>query len=262
MDMPQVVMICVAAVSLHIIWRRMYPAPGTMRRNAKLSRGLFVTYVFCLAAILVVLLRWSSATVRNDSSALLFYLLLDLSCLLLIQGAFHLCGISLRDDAIERGNPAVALVAAAQAIAATCCIAGSNIGEGPGAEAVLFCLLLSNGTLLVLCLVLDLATGVGDVLTIERDVQAGLRISAWYVATGAVLGASVAGDWTSYGGTLRDFVRYAWPVTFLFLVMVFIERRFARTPVGGQANSRHSACIAAVVLIAGLAYAIRIGFQP
>jgi hypothetical protein len=178
-----------------------------------------------------------------------------------MHGAFQWCGISLRDDAVERGNPAVGIVAAAQAIAATWCIAGSNIGEGPGPEAVVFCLLLSNGTLLALWLVLDGATGVSDTLTIERDVQAGVRISAWFIATGAVLGASVGGDWDSYEGTLRDLGRFAWPVTLLLLAMVFIERRFARVPTGRRAGWRDSAWIAAVVFTAGLAYAIRVGVQ-
>ena len=112
----------------------------------------------------------------------------------------------LRDDVVERRNPAAGLVVAGETIAAACCIGGSNIGNGPGPEAVVFCPVLSSGTLLLFWLILDRVASVNDTVTIERDRQAGLRLGAYLVATGAILGASVTGDWVSVEATTSDFL--------------------------------------------------------
>ena len=176
-------------------------------------------------------------------------------------GRRSFCGVSLRDDVVERGNPAAGLVVAGQTIAAACCIGGSNIGTGPGPEAVVFCLVLSSGTLLLFWLILDRAASVNDSITIERDTQAGLRLGAWLVATGAILGASVAGDWVSLAATTRDFLRYVWPAAILLLVMVVIERKISRRQPGQHTKFRNSVFISVAILSFGLAYAVWVGMR-
>jgi hypothetical protein len=97
-------------------------------------------------------------------------------------------------------------------IAAARCVAGANIGDGPGFEVVLFCSVLTTFYLLVLCFLIARASGPADSITIECDLGAGIRAGRWFAGTGVVIGACVAGDWISVAATLRDFVRYAWPL--------------------------------------------------
>jgi hypothetical protein len=91
-------------------------------------------------------------------------------------------------------------------------VAGANIGDGPGFEVVLFCSVLATFYLLVLWFLIAWASGLADSITIECDLGAGIRAGGWFAGTGVVIGACVAGDWISAAATLRDFVRYAWPL--------------------------------------------------
>jgi hypothetical protein len=228
----------------------------SQRRMVYSLRGLFL---LCLFGLFVVLRKYSAVDVRSDSNELLFYMLFCCFWMFLVQAAFRFSGVSLRDDVVERGNPAAGLVVAGGTIAAACCIGGSNIGNGPGPEAVVFCLVLSSGTLLLFWLILDRVASVNDTITIERDRQAGLRLGAWLVATGAILGASVAGDWVSVAATTGDFLRYVWPVAILVLVMSVLERRISRRGPGQQTKFHYSALISVAILSVGLAYAAWVG---
>jgi hypothetical protein len=71
-------------------------------------------------------------------------------------------------------------------------VAGANIGDGPGFEAVLFCALLASTYLFVLWFLIAQASGLTDVITVEREPGAGIRTLGWFVGTGAVIGACVA----------------------------------------------------------------------
>jgi hypothetical protein len=126
---------------------------------------------------------------------------------------------------------------------------------------VFFCLVLSSGTLLLFWLILDRLASVNDSITIERDTQAGLRLGAWLVATGAILGASVAGDWVSLAATIGDFLRYVWPAAILLLVMAAIERKISRRQPGQHTKFRNSVLISVAILSFGLAYAVWAGMR-
>ena len=54
---------------------------------------------------------------------------------------------------------------------------GLEYRDGPGPEVVAFCVVLSNGALVLLWLVLDRLARVNDTVTIERDVKAGWRVA-------------------------------------------------------------------------------------
>jgi hypothetical protein len=77
---------------------------------------------------------------------------------------------------------------------------------------VLFCSVLATLYLLVLWFLIAWVSGLADSITIECDLGAGIRAGGWFAGTGVVIGACVAGDWISVAATLRDFVRYAWPL--------------------------------------------------
>jgi len=254
MKMPTIPLLVVAAVVLLIIRKITFLPRASLRPNRTISWAIFLTCGACLVALYISLVFWSADDVRSDSEALSFYFATCAACLLIMQGVFHSCGVSLRDDAVERRNRAAAFVVAAQTVAVTFCVACSNVGNGPGPEAVAFCMLISNGTLVALWLMLDRMTRAIDTLTIERDDNAGWRIGAWFIATSAVIGASVAGDWISYEATLRDFARCAWPVVILLMVEVLAERYFALRSER-KVHRVASAVLGAGELAAGVAYA-------
>jgi hypothetical protein len=73
-------------------------------------------------------------------------------------------------------------------------------------------------------------TPVVDTVTIDRDPAAGLRLGAFLVACGLVLGRSVAGDWESAANTVADFVAWLPFVLFLLIAAKVFERLGRVTP--------------------------------
>jgi hypothetical protein len=182
----------------------------------------------CAVSLYFALEKWSSPSVRDDFDEVSFYLIFSLIWIALTQSAFAFLGISIRDDAAERRNRSAGFAAAGLTIAATCCVAGSNIGDGPGFEVVLFCAALATAFLLALWFVVAEISGLADAITIERDLGAGIRTGGWFAGSGAVLGSCVAGDWISVAATLKDFVRYAWPLAVFACGFGLFERSISR----------------------------------
>ena len=254
MDTSQAFTLAFAGLLLFTIYKNTFLPRESLRSNRRISLVILLAYCGALLALYLVLTRWSADDVRGDSETVLFYFAAMGIGLVMMQQVFRWCGVSVRDDAIERRNPAAACVGVAQIGATTLCFAGSNIGNGPGPEAVAFCIVLSNGALILLWLLLDRIAGVCDTLTIERDLQAGVRIAVWIAATGAVIGASVAGDWISYSATLRDFVKYAWPTAILLITAALTEKYFMRDSKQ-KVNWKASGALAAGELLASVLYA-------
>jgi uncharacterized membrane protein YjfL (UPF0719 family) len=201
----------------------------------RIAVGVFVP-LGCGLFLLIVLSKLSSGDVRSDSELVGQYCLLGLAWLGLTERVFALLGVSMRDDVIERRNTAASLVIAGELVAVTCCFAGANVGNGPGVEVVLFCAAISTLSLLLLWIMFDRIALVGDTLTIDRDVFAGIRVAGWLVATGIVLGSAIAGDWYSVHRTLIDFGAYAWPALALTGAAALFEARFRNYPVTSWPN--------------------------
>jgi hypothetical protein len=134
----------------------------------------------CAVSLYFVLERWSSPSVRDDFGEVSFYLIFSLVWIALTQSAFAFFGISIRDDVAERRNQAAGFGASGFTIAATCCVAGANIGDGPGFEVVLFCAVLATSYLFALWFLIARASGLADAITIERDLGAGIRAGGWF----------------------------------------------------------------------------------
>jgi hypothetical protein len=190
----------------------------------------------CGVFLLGVLTKMSAADVRTDSGTILQYWALGLAWVGLTQWVLGLLGVSMRDDVVERRNRAAEFVIAGQLAAATCCFAGANIGNGPGAEVVLFCAVLATLSLIFLWLVLDRVAWIADSVTVERNLCTGIRAAGWFVATGIVLGAAVAGDWHSVARTLLEFGAYTWPMAGLTVVAALFERRLRKYPASSWPN--------------------------
>ena len=208
-----------------------------------------------------VLLGWSASDVREDRGELTFYLASSLAAIAASQALFAFLGVSLRDDVIERRNRGALFAFAGLTIGASCCIAGANAGNGPGAEVVLLCAVVSTGTLLLLWSLLAGLADAAEAITVERDSGAGMRAGGFLAGSGAVCGAAVAGDWVSLGATLRDFVRFIWPLLAVASLVTLCERTLNRRALARRLSTEMSTSLAAGLAMLGFAYAVWVAKQ-
>ncbi len=180
--------------------------------------------VGAVALLAAVLARFSASDVRDDPVYFGFYLVMGIAWAGLGLRALAWLGLGARDDVLERGNRAAAVALAGALLGITLCFAGGNIGDGPGWWVVVFCALLATGALFFLWIVLHRLTAVADAVTIDRDAASGVRAAGFFLSAGLILGRSVAGDWEGAGPTLQDFAAQGWPVAFLLVLAVVLER--------------------------------------
>lgn len=213
------------ALIFWMLWYRRLVAVRRMRAPAPGRRLLAATPLLALALLYVVLETASASDVRDDRTYLAFYVVLGAAWLGLTQTLLPLLGVSTRDDVVERGNRGAAYALGGALLGIILCFAGANIGDGPGWWVVLFSAALATGALLALWATLDALTGLSDTITVDRDAAAGVRLAGYLVATGAILGRAVAGDWVSMADTVRDLVMVGWPALILLAAATLIERR-------------------------------------
>ncbi len=214
----------VAALGLWWRWLVRLWRPTRLAGGAA-QRGLLVAAAVCgFAALGFVLRCFASHDVRDDPRYLAFYAALGAAWAAVVIQFLDWLGLSARDDVAERRNGAAAVALSGALGAAFLCFAGANIGNGPGFWVVLFSAALSTAGLLLAWLLVEWGGAVGELITVERDRAAGLRLAAFLIAGGAVLGRAVAGDWVSAEQTARDFARFAWPVLILVAVEIWISR--------------------------------------
>jgi uncharacterized membrane protein YjfL (UPF0719 family) len=192
-------------------------------------RLLFLTPVFNLVILLLVLRTLASADVREDATYLTLYALFGAAWTAIASLLFGWLGIHWRDDALERRNVAAALAICGAMTGVVLCFAGANVGDGPGWWVVFFCALVTTSTLFLVWLIHEKATSVAETITVDRDAAAGARLGAFLLSAGLILARAIAGDWESFDSTLRDFATLAWPVVILLVVAVVLERRLRPT---------------------------------
>ena len=179
---------------------------------------------------LFMLLRtWASFDVRDSSTYLFYYMSMGAGWLGFASLFFAQFGLHVRDDAIERDNPAAAWAAAGAVVGITACYAGANIGDGPGWWCVIYAGGLAQLTWFAAWLVLEIAAKPVESVTIDRDFASGLRLAGFLIAVGVIAGRAAAGDWTSAEQTLREFT-VAWPILPLLVVAIAIERQLRPSP--------------------------------
>jgi len=192
--------------------------------------ALIANVVLCLSLILGVLITIASRDVRRNAYYVFGY---ELLAGLWLAGALRLFpffGVSPRDDVIERRNPGALATVNGALIGVATCFGGANVGNGPGAEAVIFCAVLASAAFFLLWFLIDLAgSHWADAITIDRDYGAGLRLGVLLLVTGLALGSSVTGDWVSAEVTTRDFVVRSWPAIPVLSLALLSERPLRRS---------------------------------
>lgn len=226
MSEDEVVVLVAGCVLTAVFWVRWYRHCQTLtwlRAGRGLRLAVIAAPLVCGMLLWLVLRNLAAHDVRDAPVYLAFYLLLGTAWIGFGIRVMGLLGLSVRDDALERRNAAAAWAAAGALLGLTLCYAGANVGNGPGWWVVVYSAFLSTASLLALWIVLDRLTQAAEVVTVERDLAAGLRLGGFLVAAGLILGRAVAGDWVSASATAVEFARQAWPAPALLALAVPIE---------------------------------------
>ncbi|HEV2329623.1 MAG TPA: hypothetical protein VGY56_12655 [Verrucomicrobiae bacterium] len=189
-------------------------------------------------ALYFVLARWSSHDVRDNPVYIFFYLAMGFGWAGLWNWILpYAAGLSFRDDALELDNNAAAIGISGGLVGAALAFAGANIGDGPGWWVVVFCALLSTGTMLILWIIGAWITRVQEFISIDRDTAAGWRTAGYFIGAGLILGRAVAGDWHSTQQTVMDFLARGWPVLILWAVALALDKISKPTPQRPSPNA-------------------------
>lgn len=263
MSGDELVMLALCGIVAVVGWGRFYlqkvsvetlgaPRPG---------RGLLAIVPLLCAALLWLTLRTlASFDVRDASQYLLFYMLMGAAWVAAWLHLGPIAGLSVRDDVLERRNPAAATALTGALVGITLSFAGGNVGDGPGWWVVVFSALLATASLFVAWLALDAVSGVTEMVTVDRDEAAGLRLACFLVAAGLVFGRAVAGDWISAGATVLDFGTVASPVLLLLGAAALVDRASRPTGLRPQAPLVAAGALPGIVyLAAAAAYVLALG---
>jgi uncharacterized membrane protein YjfL (UPF0719 family) len=181
----------------------------------------------CGLLIFIVLKEGASFDVAESPEYLFMYVMVGLAWVRVVQSLFPYLGLSPRDDVFERRNSAAAFSLVGAMIGVTLCYAGGNVGDGPGWWVVAFSAGLATAGWMISWAILGQLTPVNDAVAIDRDHAAGIRLGAYLVASGLILGRGVAGDWVSATGVLFDLTT-ALPAIVVILLLAIIVERLAR----------------------------------
>ena len=204
---------------------------SSLNRDSKSQVLLHLAPLICLVLLTIVLQTLADPVYVVGH--------LDYTLLFLAGGAcwifgasetFALMGVSTLDDAMRRRNPAAAIAVAGGVLGVMFAYSGSNIGNGPTIWTTLVPAFVSTGVLLALWFALELMGSGWEAITLDHDVAAGIRLAAFLVCTGAILGRAMAGDWIDWDSTFSEFVKLAWPAAVLVPLMTLLNRRYAPTP--------------------------------
>jgi len=224
----------VASLASLILWARWYAAtwPAALKGLRRGVQPWLLPWVPVVSAaiILLTLCLFAASDVVSSAFYILAYFGLGALWLRVAEWLFRYLGISAELDVFERGNRAALAAYAGGLMGVALCYSGGNIGEGPGAEVVIFCAALATIVFFLVWWVMTTVTEVDYTVTVDRDLSAGLRLGAFLLAAGLILGRAVTGDWVSASATFADFFTFGWPVLLLLVLAILIER-FARPTV-------------------------------
>jgi hypothetical protein len=177
----------------------------------------------CASLLFTVLRRAAAHDVRDDPKYLFFYQMMGAAWVAVAVRFLPRLGVSARDDVVERRNASAAAAFVGAVVGLTLCFAGSNIGDGPGWWCVAFTGALATAAFFGAWTFLERRTAVAESVAVERDLASGVRLGAWLVAMGLVVGRAAAGNWTGPVAATLDFARVGWPAAVLTLLAVVAE---------------------------------------
>lgn len=129
------------------------------------------------------------------------------------------------DDVLGLSNKAALISISGGFLGLTLIYSGANIGDGPGWWCVIFAGGLGLISWILLGLIMNRATQMFERITVERDINCGIRFGAYLLAGGIILARASAGDWTSFSMTVVEFMD-GWPVLLLTGLAIIVERSY------------------------------------
>lgn len=186
---------------------------------------------------------------------IIFYLFVGIAWVSLSFDAMLLFWSFSYEDDVLMGTEKAPLILLTGAMAGVSLIyAGANIGDGPGWWTVVFAGGLGTVAWLFLGGIISWLTSIIEMITIDRDVNSGIRFAGYLLASGVILARASAGDWTSFTATVQEFGA-GWPVIPLAILMIFLER----TMFKGSSTSHDerlirikSVCAAVIYILYGV----------
>jgi len=210
------------AAWLAFAWYSQLTIAGIARYPGGWRGGLGAAPLASIAGVFIVLVTAASFDVREAPPYLAMYTVLGAAWIFLAAQLMALFGISLRDDAVERRNPAAAILIMAAMAGQAALYAGGNIGDGPGWWIVVMATLVASGVWFVLWWIVELSCGVSEEVTVGRNLPMAIRLGGYMLAIGLLCGRGVAGDWVSFGNMIAEFGD-AWALLPLTLAAIGIE---------------------------------------
>jgi hypothetical protein len=243
-----------AACGCWASWYRDLFLVNPWRSPIVLRAVLAILPLLCLASIFHTLSRYGAPAVRSDAMYLTFYAVLGAGWLGVATLLFPFLGLSVRDDVLERGNAGAGVAIVGALAGVCCCFCGANIGDGPGVEVVLFSATLASLFFFAFWVIRESLSHVSEAITVDRDLGAGIRLCGFLLSIGMICGWSVAGDWKSVLGTLRDFEHSAWPAALLSVAPPMLGRLGGKRTRIHRLNPAASSVIALSYLMSALAW--------
>lgn len=193
--------------------------------------------LLCGVGLFILIKGFAASDVVNDPIYIFFYLLLGACWVKIWMFWLLLMGIYWRDDALERKNHSALIVVIAFIFGATACYGGANIGDGPGWWCVVVAGGLGGLVWVLLWQTLVVSCGLSEKITVERDLNAGIRTAGFGIGSSIICGRGAAGDWTSALQTLLEF-SCAWPALILLILAIFIEKFSSPTKVNQEYQTK------------------------
>jgi len=210
---------------------------------------------------LIMLKLIAASDVRDDGAYLFMYSVMGAAWTgVLMRLCLPVLGLSVRDDVIERGNSAAAVMIWCVGTGLSLAFLGANAGEGPGWSVVVGSALLSTLLFFLAWAGMQIVGRTEEEVTVNRSMATAVRAGGLLIAVGLVLGRSVAGDWVSSDDLVQDCGATAWPVLFL-IIADWAMSLLTRTRPGDAEPSVLLGVFAAIVNV-GLAGAYVIYLGP
>jgi hypothetical protein len=214
---------------------------------------LGVAPIACLIGVFFLLRTAASFDVRESPDYLFLYVLLGAAWIFLVVPLMSAFGISVRDDAVHRRNPAAAILIIGAMAGQAAVYSGGNVGDGPGWWVVVAAVLVAGTAWFALWWVVETICKVAEDVTVGRDVTLAIRMAGYMLALGMICGRGVAGDWVSFAALLTEFSD-AWPALLLTGAAIGIEAGLRGTAIR-KSKLLAGAVAVAYVAAAGLAIA-------
>lgn len=196
-----------------------------------LGRSALCRACLCLLPVVLaaftsfVLYRWSDPQVAGHVDYMLLFIAGNLAWMTLVWAFMPLMGINLRQDAIDRNNPAAVAAACGAVCGASIIYALANVGGGPTIWTSIAPAFAGTAAWAVIWRMMEFLGGdVAEAVTIDRDSASGLRLGGALLGCGIIVGRAAGGSWISWDQTWADMVRFGWPAMGLGVIAGLIHR--------------------------------------